>query len=258
MLYFCHERGSRNDQNKWTILLMRCGEVGTTGYDASSGTGSDDAFANWKRNRENHDVFNGYNDMISQRWKGYNRGRIPEEVMYEIGFQDCDYISMESDHRQWKKIKTDVGAPLELHVPCREPITMLMSMCNYQEVQFDCERAKTHPDEAIRNCTIEMSRFSYKMKTYPETTLKCFNPFPVQNYISYMSQSLHRKRLENPYVRRDTNKPRNKTTECIWKDSGLQQRVRQRLIILYDYFSFCNSCMNSSEELALDLQQNND
>jgi hypothetical protein len=29
-------------------------------------------------------------DMISQQYKGYNRGKVPGKVMNEIGFEDCD------------------------------------------------------------------------------------------------------------------------------------------------------------------------
>lgn len=203
-----------------------------------------DAYAFSKHN--NSDTNGGYHDLISSRWKTYNRGRVPAEVMHEIGFENCDYISMEFGYRHWKSVVSASHASLELHIPCREPLSLLMSMCNHQGLRFDCERAKADLDGAIDECSLHMERFSYQLKNLSNTTLKCFNPFPIENYISYISQFLQRKRVENTYVHRDTNVPRNKKTECIWEDVDLQERARRRLLQNYEYFHFCNNCMNST------------
>ena len=60
-------------------------------------------------------------DSIRTQFQGYGRERVPLPVMDEIGFEDCDFISMESNWPFWRRFE-DWPLPLELHVPCRDPL----------------------------------------------------------------------------------------------------------------------------------------
>ena len=52
-------------------------------------------------------------------------------AMSEIGYEDCDYVSMEIGWRKWLDLPAAI-MPLELHVPCRTPLVdHLMSQCNH-------------------------------------------------------------------------------------------------------------------------------
>ena len=60
-------------------------------------------------------------DSIRTQFQGYGRERVPLPFMDEIGFEDCDFISMESNWPFWRRFE-DWPLPLELHVPCRDPL----------------------------------------------------------------------------------------------------------------------------------------
>lgn len=60
----------------------------------------------------------------------YSRARVHESLMDEIGFEDCDWISHETAYPFWTRFQV----PLELHVPCRDPIDHLLSQCNHLQV----------------------------------------------------------------------------------------------------------------------------
>lgn len=82
----------------------------------------------------------------------------------------------------------------------------------------------------------------------PNTTLKCFNPIPIDPYTDYMSQFLQRKRIESIYIHRETNKPRNKSAECIWNNPEVAERVLE-ILTSFDYYKFCDDCMGSQNDL---------
>jgi hypothetical protein len=79
-------------------------------------------------------------DSVSKEYNEFSRERVHADIMRERGYEDCDWISLEAKWTKWKEISRRVG-PLELHVPCREPIDHLMSMCNMWNHQFDCQAA---------------------------------------------------------------------------------------------------------------------
>jgi len=175
----------------------------------------------------------------------YRRGQVPVPVMAEIGHEDCDWISYEvSTTVVWRKIASRMG-PLEVHVPCRDPVDHLLSQCNYKHHQFDCS-AKNYTAE-IEKCLVWPGRFQNNIMTFPNTTVKCFNPIPIDGYVKYMSTKLQRKRIENQYVHRETNLPRNKTSECLSRRPKTAAKVRDVLITQFDYYNFCDSCMSSPE-----------
>ena len=70
-----------------------------------------------------------------------------------------------------------------------------------------------------------------------------------------MSNNLQHKRFESlPYYSRDTNKVRNKTNECIWKNPDVEEKVREYLITKYDYYMFCDLCIGGEKHI-LHMQQ---
>jgi hypothetical protein len=184
------------------------------------------------------------NDSIAKNYPTFNRGRVPKEIMFERGFEDCDWISIESPWEFWSEILPD--HPIELHVPCRDPIDHLMSQCNHKEIIFDCNA--TNLQKAVNACLVGWDRFDENLLQDKHLSLKCFDPLPIHPYLDYMGQLLERKRLETDYIHRSTNMPRDKTTECIWELPDLQDQVR-RLLRRLDYYRFCAKCMGSKDDL---------
>ncbi len=195
-------------------------------------------------------VKDGGPDIISERRKEFNRGRVPPSIMYEIGFEDCDYISLEIGWSIWPSIA--LVAPLELHVPCRDPVDHLMSQCNHRRIKFDCQANNLR--QQVQHCLITPDRFHTNLTREQGLSLKCFNPAPMEPYLEYMDQFLERKRIETSYYHRDSNTPRKKDKECIWQYPDIKERV---LKILYesDYYRWCKDCIGSENELVLQHQR---
>jgi hypothetical protein len=189
-------------------------------------------------------------DSISQLYKkGYkkrdNRGDLTAQVMEDIGFEDCDYVALENTWQKWRQFNETPS--LELHVPCRDPLAHLMSQCNYNNRRFNCTTDDL-PVE-IKNCLVKNTRFSRNLEKLQNTNVKCFNPIPIQPYLEYMSGKLQRKRIENTYVHRDTNKPRKKKAECIWNEPDVAKKVRNIMLKEHDLYGWCNECMGSKDDL---------
>jgi hypothetical protein len=188
--------------------------------------------------------------MISQQYKGHNRGKVPDKVMNEIGFEDCDYISLEGPWKTWERFKKLPS--LELHVPCRDPLSRLMSQCNYKKTRFNCTTNDLLGE--IANCILGNDRFSRALGDQNNTNLKCFNPIPIEPYVEYMSERLQRKRIESTYVHRNTNRPRKKDLECIWNKPDLATQVRDIMLQKYDLYGWCKECMGSKDDLLAGAQ----
>ena len=186
-------------------------------------------------------------DCIAKAYPTYNRGRVPENIMLERGFEDCDWISIESSWEMWAQILPDY--PIELHVPCRDPIEHLMSQCNQKGKVFDCNSMNLRKE--VYGCLVGWIRFDNGLQNDTHLSLKCFDPVPIRPYLDYIGQFLERKRIENDYISRATNPTRNKTTECIWTRTDLHRQVRQLLTRL-DYYRFCATCMGSEDDLLLE------
>jgi hypothetical protein len=76
---------------------------------------------------------------------------------------------------------------------------------------------------------------------------------PIEPYLEYMDQFLQRKRIETQYIHRESSySPRNKATECIWKNDDVANRVL-KILQTYDYYGWCQECLGSENDL-LDLQ----
>lgn len=197
--------------------------------------------------------FNNFSQIISRKNDSTskvmfrNGAWVPKKIMDEIGYEDCDYVSFEFPWESWSRFNSwDV--PMELHVPCRDPVDHLMSSCNHKERVFDCNAHNL--DSEIMKCLLPQNRFSPELETsFDNIHLKCFdfqNTFT--DYIEYMGERLQRKRIQAQYVHRDTNRPRNKTNECVW-NSDVFEVIKAYLVENYDYYSYCSRCIGSGDDL---------
>ena len=192
-------------------------------------------------------------DAVSRTGPNRNRAKVPTDWMEEIGFDDCDYVALES-HRQtkiWHSIAEKTQ--LELHVPCREPLNHLMSELNFVHKTMDCQAENTteHILELLGTVR-SFDRLGPSLGTNPNITMKCFDPIPPQLYVDYMGNILQRKRVESKYFEIATNRPRDKEHECIWKQpQEFKDQVHQILLDSFYYYSFCNACVGSENEIAL-------
>lgn len=203
-----------------------------------------DAFKAIQRFDRNNETF--VSDFYTSRWPGFNRQRVPHKIMDEIGYEDCDWISQERPVDFWAQFKS-WPLPLELHLPCRDPVDHLMSQCNHKNITFNC----TGGIEAqIKTCVIEMNRFSTSLSNTGNVDLRCYEynqTFPF--YIRYMESRLQRKKIESKHIFWQTNKKRIRERECIWGNAHLRSTVHTFLVSNYDYYRFCEQCVNSDKQL---------
>jgi len=207
------------------------------------------------------------NGVVDKSYTKRDRGRVNKIVMDDIGYENCDYISNESEWTFWFDLIENMqfaqrNLTLELHVPCREPIDHLMSIANHFRRKFNCTELENNEilKKSVKVAYAQTfdKRFSNEFleKDSDQTShlqLKCFNIFPFKSYIEHMGQHLQPRRIPvDEYWPRDTNKPRNKAKECIWsqKDEH-KQKVLEMLLSQSPYFKFCHNCMGSENELQL-------
>lgn len=221
-----------------------------------------------------------YEDIVREAYpeKRYTRGYLPHEVLEEIGYEECDYISLEAHWEQWKTVVEAISiasfssknghnnnnpqaTELELHVPCRDPLSHLMSQCNHRQYVFDCETKDLKGE--VEKCLIKMDRFdpdglsngiggdktNDNNTNTVTTTLKCFNPIPIEPYLEYMEPRLEPRRVQAPFYHRSSNSPRNKTQECLWKNPVLMEQVLEILHKTQDYYRWCQECIGSNDDL---------
>jgi hypothetical protein len=142
-----------------------------------------------------------------------NRQRVHLALMDEIGYENCDWISVETEAGFWSRFSS-WPLPLELDLPCRDPIDHLMSQCNFERISFNCTESM---EKQINSCLKYINRFSENLANLSNVGLKCYQfdyTFPM--YIEYMETRLHKKRIETDYIFQATNKDRIKKQECIW------------------------------------------
>lgn len=155
---------------------------------------------------------------------------------------------MEGGWKFWPKHFRHWWAPVELHVPCREPIDHLMSQCNFRHVKFDC-KGKVWTE--VRRCACFQDRFGDGLSE--DFSLKCFK-FEEQftGYIDYMSHKLQVKRkTPSAYTFRATNRKRDIANECIHahENAGFRRKVVDYMLEHYPYYRFCKQCIGSSDDL---------
>ena len=146
-----------------------------------------------------------------------------------------------------------------MHVPCRDPIDHLMSQCNYAEPSgkfvkqdLNCDAATDEEYFAsVRSCFVYLKdRYNHALEKHFD--MKCYD-FKNQfgGYMDYLSEKLEDRRYETEeYIRRETNDPRDKESECIWKRPDLLEKTRDYLINNVDYYEFCDKCLGTENEIG--------
>ena len=194
-------------------------------------------------------------DSFGQSFPSYSRLRVPFQVMDEIGYEDCDYISQERDWIKWKTFSS-WNVSVELHLPCRDPIDHLLSYCNFLNVPFKCQGDLI---SEVKRCMGPWKRFHPSLngsKEFPNFRMKCFRNELTSTYIEYMGTKLQRKRFESTYVHIPSNLPRNKSNECLWSNESGKSTVAKYLNDL-DYYKFCNDCLDSPHDLLAGFNTSN-
>ena len=186
------------------------------------------------------------------------RDRVKFGTMDEIGYEDCDYISHEANWQFWNetfaagKFHGLERSQIELHVPCRESIDHVLSVCNHFKRPMDCgmmQADSKYLQGYVGRCTFGITRFDKRL--LESFNVKCYDFKKQFNvYTNYMSQFLSTRRIEStPYVQRESNDPRNKSGECIWSHPELMAKAK-KVLLKNDYYSFCQSCMGTENEIT--------
>lgn len=112
------------------------------------------------------------------RIKSGGRGKVQWKQMEEIGFENCDYVSLEFNWVFWNKtFETALmhgGVEVELHVPCRSRIDHLMSQCNFMGKTLKCDAASDEDFyRSVDDCRVAMGRFSNAL--LEQFRVKCYD-----------------------------------------------------------------------------------
>jgi hypothetical protein len=188
-------------------------------------------------------------DSYSKIYRNKSRGRVPPELMDEIGYEDCDWVSMERSWEDWQTLFQDWSIPLELHVPCREPIDHIMSQCNHRLIKFDCNLSHKAMIRQINDCLGGYVKRRYNRKLETAFTVKCFDFKKTDEYMKWVGEHLQRKRITANYNFRQTNAPRHKDSECVWTRNDVRQVIEEYLLETVDYYAFCDKCIGSEKDL---------
>jgi hypothetical protein len=186
-------------------------------------------------------------DSVGHSFPTHSRLRVPYEIMDEIGYEDCDFVSQERDWTWWKTFSS-WNVSVELHLPCPDPMDHLLSTCHFLNVSFSCEGDLA---AEIQPCLVFSNRFHPSLngsKEFPNFRMKCFRDELTSTYIEYMGTKLQRKRFESTYVHIPSNLPRNKSNECLWSNESAKLTVAKYLNEL-DYYKFCSDCIGSPRDL---------
>lgn len=186
----------------------------------------------------------------------YSRSRVNPGDMAEIGFENCDYVSHEENWKFWVQNFGNGafhGVNMQLHIPCRDPIEHLMSMCqHFSNKKIACD-AKTDNElfDSVKHCFVYLDlRYSHSLQE--QFDVKCYS-FQNQftKYIDHMSTILSHRRFESkPLIKRLTNRERNKENECIWNNDDVRKKVEKFLVKEVPYYQFCDKCIGSENEIA--------
>lgn len=192
---------------------------------------------------------------------------------FETRWDECDYVSMENSSSFWTTTSSS-NKYLELHVPCRDPLELLMSNCfhGHKPSGFDCSDKATLDIEQIgkqvRKCLrVRKGGFSTRIdKRFDEPFLisalkhninvKCYNTdLTFGSYLSYMDQRLTCRNSTFPTNTMCQTKfsGRNRTSECIWQNEALKTKVKKYLLENHFYFAYCKECLGSSEDLFQEI-----
>ena len=214
-------------------------------------------------------------DIVDKAYPKFSRTRVHARVMDEIGmscsfspsshspvslssltrcpgYENCDWISFERNWKAWYQTFHEFPFPVELHVPCRDPLEHLMSRCNHMNYSLNCTADEPTLRRQVRKCTIDPgggNRFDHQLTEQFAT--RCFDALAIDEYVEFMATKMRPRRWQVDLVHRTTNKPRNKTGECIWDDANAEVRdkVLQIVTEIDDSVGFCNMCIGSENDL---------
>lgn len=194
-----------------------------------------------------------------------NRGHVPYYIMQEIGFEDCDWISLEQPWQAWSNILPTWGLYtgktnwiLELHVPCRDPLDHLLAMCLEKGYELDCYSENLAME--LKACMLSaMDRFSLELEFDTKIQLMCFDSWDTDSYVAHLSSRLESKRIPAIYVPRgnesqsfvDMDNDSNSLAwlECLKDHPSIADEIRQMLLDNYEYFRWCDECLGSKRDL---------
>lgn len=201
-------------------------------------------------NERTQEYKHAQNDAVSQLYgDGNDRGRVPDEWMLDMGFEDCDYVAWQTDYQEWESFGTE-ELPMELHVPCPDSLSHLLEQCHHAGLSFDCGIDVAIEVDKCLHESIDR-RFKEDLLLNPYTIMKCFDPSSAERYSNYMGTVLQPRRTQVQYTHHGL-KPRDETNECIWKQpEAYKQEVLRIMREKTDYYTFCNKCMGSNDELPL-------
>lgn len=99
----------------------------------------------------------------------------------------------------------------------------------------------------INHCLVSFNRYDKLLNEI--FTVKCFDNNKTNEYVDLMKGKLQKRRIEADYYFRSTNKPRQKTQECVWNNASTHDAIKAHLNEAYDYYNFCNQCLGSEHDL---------
>jgi hypothetical protein len=191
-----------------------------------------------------------YRKNETHLWHAFQRGQVHKQMMEEIGYQDCDWISLETfTWDEWFQFR-NWTIPMELHLPCRSPVDHLLSQCNWRKRVFDCRKTGNDMMRQIDKCLVYIDR-RYDKTLADIFPVKCFDYRQTNEYLEWIGARLQQRRISTDYFFRETNKSRQKGKECVWNQTDVQELIETYLIENYDYYRFCDQCLGSERDLLV-------
>ena len=189
-------------------------------------------------------------DLYSRIENGYNRIRVPYNIMDEIGYEGCQWISHEISWTWWQKFK-NWHLPMELHIPCRAPLDHLMSILNYVEKQFKCDNTWKEQIDWILTNGPGNDRFSMNLLKIPNVNVKCI---PYENmingqYFNSMVSKLTRRSVTKTIAKYRTNRDRRQENECVWTNATFSREIHNYMTTQYDYYKWCENCLSDTHAI---------
>jgi len=119
---------------------------------------------------------------------------------------------------------------------------------------FECTTDEPTLRRQVSRCR-EAGKRRFNHRLTNQFSTKCFDALAIDEYLAFMTSKLRKRRLQLDYVHRTTNRPRNKTAECIWDDANAETRdmVLKILTEVDDAVDFCDACIGSENDLLRGL-----
>ena len=200
-----------------------------------------------------------------QNWCQYNQSVHRYQFLDLVEQDQCDFVSSEFKANFWIKQKQTNWNDMrvELHVPCKAPVDLLMANCAYRDRErkgFDCEMDWESIVERIHECFKPhhiSNRFTQELIDFTadpanNITMRCFdNGESFGKYMNYLDERLRHRSMPIQHIHQCSFSDRDRDRECIWKDeyTALREKVDQYLEENFLIISYCNHCMNTEDDL---------